>query len=429
MSVDKNLFLYDLAVVAIMKNEAPYVKEWLDYHLLAGVQHFYIYDNDSPDNLKEVLQPYVDAGIVTYTFYPGQCRQMEAYNDAIHRFKFFCRYMAWIDADEFIFPQNNKSIVEVTDEILSDNPKSAGIAVNIFQFGSNGQKKADYSKGVLERFTRRASVDWLPLQNGIACGTAHVSTIANPRKVKFFDNPHFAYYFEGYNSINENGKTVSNYSNNPPTVKKIVMNHYKTKSLEEYKKKVQRGNADRFNSNYDIKNFKDDDRNEIFDDGILKYRDIRKINEKSLTFQINYKVLNDALLKNLSPVFSTNTQNEFYNGKMETFLTCRSLIRYLGKNIFEEKDVRIFEEGILNAIYKTFFKNADLADFRLLFEELPEILLLDYPIMKDMCAALTEIIPQLMSVFQVNNLWREFYELEYLLNMLKTVCRYKYVDS
>ena len=70
--VDKNLFVYDLAVVAILKNEAPYVKEWLDYHLLAGADHFFLYDNESPDNLKEVLQPYIDAGIVTYTFYPGQ---------------------------------------------------------------------------------------------------------------------------------------------------------------------------------------------------------------------------------------------------------------------------------------------------------------------------------------------------------------------
>ena len=55
--VDKHLFLYDLAIVAIMKNEAPYVKEWLDYYLAAGVNHFYIYDNESPDNMKDVLQP------------------------------------------------------------------------------------------------------------------------------------------------------------------------------------------------------------------------------------------------------------------------------------------------------------------------------------------------------------------------------------
>ena len=37
MAVDKNLFLHDLAIVAIMKCEGPYLKEWLDYHLLAGV--------------------------------------------------------------------------------------------------------------------------------------------------------------------------------------------------------------------------------------------------------------------------------------------------------------------------------------------------------------------------------------------------------
>ena len=275
MTVDKDLFLYDLAVVAIMKNEAPYVKEWLDYHLLAGVNHFFIYDNDSPDNLKEVLKPYIENGIVTYTFFPGKCRQMEAYNDAVKRFKFFCRYMAWIDADEFIFPQNNKSIVEVVDEIFNENPKAGGLAVNIFQFGSNGQKHADLSKGVMERFTRRSSVNWLPMKNGIAEGTARVSTIANPRKIKVFDNPHFAYYFEEYNAVNENGKIVPLFSNNPPTVKKIVMNHYQTKSFEEYKKKVQRGNADHYMSNYAIENFKADDRNEIFDDSILKYRENR----------------------------------------------------------------------------------------------------------------------------------------------------------
>ena len=64
--VDKNLFLHDLAVVAILKNEGAYLKEWLDYHLLAGVNHFYLYDNDSPDNQAEVVAPYVKAGLVDW---------------------------------------------------------------------------------------------------------------------------------------------------------------------------------------------------------------------------------------------------------------------------------------------------------------------------------------------------------------------------
>ncbi|MBR2734192.1 MAG: glycosyltransferase family 2 protein, partial [Selenomonadaceae bacterium] len=47
--VDRNLFAHDLAIAAILKNEGHYIKEWLDYHLLAGVDHFYLYDNDSTD--------------------------------------------------------------------------------------------------------------------------------------------------------------------------------------------------------------------------------------------------------------------------------------------------------------------------------------------------------------------------------------------
>ena len=102
--VDKNLFLHDLAIVAIMKNEAPYLKEWLDYHLLAGVDHFYIYDNESPDNQREVAEPYVKAGLVDYFHAPGKAMQCAAYNDAVKRFKFQARYMAFIDGDEFIYP-------------------------------------------------------------------------------------------------------------------------------------------------------------------------------------------------------------------------------------------------------------------------------------------------------------------------------------
>ena len=103
--VDKNLFLHNLAVVAILKDEGNYLKEWLDYHLLAGVDHFYLYDNDSSDNQAEVAKPYVEAGLVDYFPLPGKAMQMVAYNDAVKRFKFHCRYMAFIDLDEFVYPK------------------------------------------------------------------------------------------------------------------------------------------------------------------------------------------------------------------------------------------------------------------------------------------------------------------------------------
>ena len=262
LAVDKNLFLYDLAVVAIMKNEGLYVKEWLDYHLLAGVNHFYIYDNESTDNMKEVLQPYVDARIVTYTFAPEK-HQSEVYNEAKRDFRFFCRYIAFIDGDEFIIPKLKPTIQEVADDILSSNQNAAALAVNWRMFGSNFQETADYSKGVLERFTRCTTI---PDQ--------HVKTIFNPRKIKFFYNPHFAVHFDGCYAVNENKNFIYGHLNKTPSDNKIVIHHYHMKSKEEYAIKMARGNPDN-TSKPDASSFNHDFANDIFNDEILTYRESR----------------------------------------------------------------------------------------------------------------------------------------------------------
>ena len=147
MKVDKDLFMYDLVAVTIVHNEAPYIAEWIDYHLLAGVDQFLIYDNESDDNLHEILKPYIEKNLVALIDYPKKNRQLEAYNDAIRQFKFFCRYMAFIDVDEFIFPQDGKSIVEVVDEVLNRDEHAAGLAINLHVFGSNNFDNVDYNVG------------------------------------------------------------------------------------------------------------------------------------------------------------------------------------------------------------------------------------------------------------------------------------------
>ena len=139
--MDKNLFLYDLAVVAILKNEGRYIKEWLDYHLLAGVDHFYLFDNDSTDNYNEIIAPYVEAGLVTSTPLTGKSPQFAAYDFAVRDWRFFCRYMAFIDLDEFILPKKNQSIVKTLDEIFSRAPEASGLAINWQLFGSNGHER------------------------------------------------------------------------------------------------------------------------------------------------------------------------------------------------------------------------------------------------------------------------------------------------
>ena len=102
-----------------MKNEAPYIREWITYHRIVGVEHFYIYDNESEDNLKEVLQPYIDARVVTYIYFPGCLKQKAAYNNAIKCFKNETKWIAIIDIDEFIVPIKTEKIIDALNEIKS----------------------------------------------------------------------------------------------------------------------------------------------------------------------------------------------------------------------------------------------------------------------------------------------------------------------
>lgn len=240
--VEKNLFLYDLSIAAILKNEAPYLKEWLDYHLLAGVDHFYLYDNDSTDNQAEVAAPYIKAGLVDYFYLPGTAMQYAAYNDAVKRFKFQSRYIAFIDGDEFIYPKTNRSVIEVVDEILSDKENVAALGINWQCFGSNGQEKADYTRGVLERFTRRAPDNWTFINaDNIRDGNIWLKSIVNPRRIDYFADPHNAHYFGGFKVVNANGTQILNSASYPIDTDKIVINHFYTKSLEEFATKTVRG--------------------------------------------------------------------------------------------------------------------------------------------------------------------------------------------
>ena len=397
--VDKNLFIYDLAVVAIFKNEGHYLKEWLDYHLLAGVEHFYLYNNGSSDDYKEVLAPYIEKNLVTLTDFPGKLMQYPAYDDAIEKYRFECRYMAFIDLDEFIYLKSNRSIVEVVDEILSVKKNATGLVINWQCFGSNGQEKADYSRGVLERFTRRAPNDWPP--NGRE-GNHFIKTISNPRLIRHFINPHFANYFEGKSAVNSTGEYISSkdYSESVLT-DKIVVNHYNTKSKEEYvKNKIQRGFACSQRNPYSDKIFDDYDRNEVFDDGILKYRAAR---EKIFSFESD----NDRINRVIGSVFNLLTEcstsdapAEFFVGKSETFLTCRAVAEKFQIKIYE----KFAEEFALALIYRTLVEPIEYAEVQMLLKALPEILSRPFPICKEILDLLQiKIIPSLCEALKNGN--------------------------
>ncbi|SFQ96848.1 glycosyltransferase family 2 protein [Poseidonocella sedimentorum] len=93
-------------IVACMKNEAPYILEWIAHHRALGVDGFLIYTNDCSDGTAELLNALQAAGIVEHrdnSNWRGKSPQQHALN--IARREPILRRAEWIlhiDVDEFV---------------------------------------------------------------------------------------------------------------------------------------------------------------------------------------------------------------------------------------------------------------------------------------------------------------------------------------
>lgn len=389
--IDKKFFLHDLSIVAIIKDEARYLEEWLNYHLVAGVDHFYLYDNESSDNTREMLEPYIEAELVDYFSVSGELMQIPVYNDAVRRFKFASRYMAFIDSNEFIFPKTNQSVVEVVDEILSADPRAAGLVMNWQVFGSKNPPNNSES-GVLENFTRRAPRNWFvpPSDDKPPAGNIFVKTIANPRFIRSVVNPHFAFYFEGKFAVNSAGGRVP-YWGCEPVTDKIVVNHYYRNPIEFEQSET--------------------------DEDILSYQGVRiESYNQPPPFEREkyYKILEELLL----PAVRPNVPEEFFQGKLETFMTCRALAGILKRNSPKDNRGKFLEETALRLIDRTHSTEMNYAEIMMMLNSLPPILSLPYPIVADVQQNCVSFVRQIMENQRVSLQWEEFVDMGNYLELL-----------
>lgn len=238
-----------LAVCAIAKNEGPYFEEWIEWHRKQGVEKFYIYDNESTDCTKEVLAPYVEKGIVDYTFFPGSKKQLAAYDDCFEQHRLETRWLAVIDLDEFILPIKDRSI----PDFLRRMEKYSVVEINWLVYGSGGAKtKAPGS--VMERFHHHS----LPEHRL----NTHVKSIVDPRRVCTMTGCHEAARISG-SAVDSHGSLLKKgFRDRKPQQDVIRINHYAVKSYEEFLSKRARGRA-RTTTLRDMNYFESYDLNDI----------------------------------------------------------------------------------------------------------------------------------------------------------------------
>ncbi|MCT3449270.1 glycosyltransferase family 2 protein [Limosilactobacillus fermentum] len=260
----RNSKLNGVAIAVIVKNEAPYIKEWVEYYKIIGITKIYLYDNDSQDDLKDRIKTDVESGYIDYHPIHGKVRQSDAYNKALWQARKDRLYLLVIDADEFLFMKNSTDrLFDIVKGKLNVNDGVGGLAINWLIFGSSHYEIKQPGL-VTQTFVKRSPFGFK--------FNKHVKTLVNPDVVAGFLNPHFPVYIAGYHSVNLNGQTVEGPFNEPSADPEIRLNHYFTKSKEEFIKKRSRGMADNLNIR-DMGKFEEHDQNDVFDDSMKRYQD------------------------------------------------------------------------------------------------------------------------------------------------------------
>ncbi len=228
-------FKYYCSICLIIRDENEYLEEWLEWHVRQGVEHFYIYDHGSKQPVSEYIAT-LDKTIsdkITVRDFGGShdFAQHEAYNDCLKRYAKESRWIGFIDADEMVRVKCGKKI----PELLKYYESFAGLFMRWIVYDANGQiKKSD--KPLRERFTHVTPTD---IDDGIG------KTFVQPLLIKYM-NTHNGYVYKGFYVVDENRRKVDDNEirKYDSTDDLVCVDHYYTKSYEEWLEKMRRGTCD-----------------------------------------------------------------------------------------------------------------------------------------------------------------------------------------
>lgn len=218
-----NSYEHELSVCAIFQNDERFLKEWIDFNLVQGVDHFYLFNNLSEDDYQKVLKPYIEKGIVDLYEWPYQANgwmnwndiQCAAYREGLKKAEGKTKWLMIIDTDEFMFCLDKRSL----KNYLKSCENYSGIHVFWQCFGTGGVAEIPKGSLMIESLLMKAKKT--SLFNGF------YKSIFRPERVKTCNNPHAMEYKSGFFAVDEEGKCfIPGVIESPIKVNHIRINHY-----------------------------------------------------------------------------------------------------------------------------------------------------------------------------------------------------------
>lgn len=223
------------AICAIIKDEHRYLKEWIDYHLSIGFGRIYLYEDFTSESHKDIVKDYGDAVELHSMREIKGChrdkasRQCAVYNWFVKNMRHACDWCLFSDIDEFF------RLDCPLDELLDEFDDEHGIQVWWKVYGCGGHiSRPDC--GVQDAYGK----DFKP----------HVKHGITNYDYKSFVNMRKPIEGEGFYNCHYHRKIVNThhrradyrYTNNELTWDRCYIDHYMTKSWEDWQARLKRGN-------------------------------------------------------------------------------------------------------------------------------------------------------------------------------------------
>jgi hypothetical protein len=210
-----------LSIFGLYRDEAHYLREWIEFHRLVGVERFFLYDNLSEDDHLDVLRPYIEDGTVVYRHWPLYPAQMQAYAHFLEHHRHDSTWVAFIDVDEFLFSPTGRKI----SDLLREYQQWPGVGVNCLAFGTSGHLTRQPGLAI-ENYVRRCAID--KPRNRV------IKSVAQPERVELTGrSPHYFRYLGGERAVDENKQPIRGDQTESVSCEILRINHYITRSQAE----------------------------------------------------------------------------------------------------------------------------------------------------------------------------------------------------
>jgi hypothetical protein len=226
--------LYYLTSATIVKDEAKYIREFVAFHKLVGIDHMLIYmDGGYDQSIFAQLQDFLAEGFVELIswprVYPQKNNQFLAYKDAAERMFAKTKWLAMIDADEFLFAPASDNLRGE----LQKREQFPAISVYSYTFGTGGVEKIPNGDLVAETLILRGPDEHVKnrTQRTIVQPSA-VAAIRSANTVVLHSTDCLGW--------DEAGKPVYATGEKDHDSKYLRIHHYFTRAEEDFRAKINR---------------------------------------------------------------------------------------------------------------------------------------------------------------------------------------------